>query len=216
MPIPLDSFPWKHSQERELQTGALFHPAVVMIRAAFLDRDGVINQKAPGGEYVTRWEDFHFLPGVTEGITQLNRAGFCVIVVTNQRCVAKGLLTETDLKSLHRRMSEHLARDGARIEAIYCCPHEVEPPCGCRKPAPGLLLEAARSRDLDLSFSWMIGDSDADIQAGKSAGCKTARVSVGEAAEREPEKVRAMEFVADITAPSLLEAVPRILEFRNS
>jgi len=187
-----------------------------MTRAAFLDRDGVINQKAPDGEYVTRWEDFHFLPGVTQGITQLNRAGFQVIVVTNQRCVAKGLLSEIELKDLHRRMSEHLARGGARIEAIYYCPHEVEPPCICRKPAPGLLLEAARSRGLDLSSSWMIGDSDADIQAGKSAGCKTARVSVAEAAEREPEKVRALEIVADITAPSLFEAVPQILEFRNS
>lgn len=187
-----------------------------MTKAVFLDRDGVINQRAPEGEYVTRWEDFHFLPGVTEGITQLNRAGFHVIVVTNQRCVAKGLLSEIELKNLHRRMSEHLARDGARIEAIYYCPHEIEPPCSCRKPAPGMLLEAARSRDLDLSSSWMIGDSDADIQAGKSAGCKTARVSVRELAEREPEKVRAMEFVADVTAPSLFEAVPQILEFRNS
>ncbi len=164
---------------------------------------------------MTRWEDFHFLLRVTEGITQLNRAGFHVIVVTDQRCVAKGLLSEIELKDLHRRMSEHLARDGARIEAINYCPNEVEPPCSCRKPAPGLLLEAARFCDLDLSSSWMIGDSDADIQAGKSAGCKSARVSVGEAAEREPEKVRAMEFVADVTAPSLLEAVSRILEFRN-
>jgi len=186
-----------------------------MIRAAFLDRDGVINQKAPDGGYVTRWEDFHFLPGVTQGITQLNRAGFHVIVVTNQRCVAKGLLSEIELKDLHQRMSEHLARDGARIEAIYYCPHEVEPPCSCRKPAPGLLLEAARSRDLDLSFSWMIGDSDADIQAGKSVGCRTARVSGREPAARAPEKVPAGEFVADVTAPSLFEAVPKILEFPN-
>lgn len=188
----------------------------VMIKAAFLDRDGVINQKAPEGEYVTRWEDFHFLPGVTQGINQLNRAGYHVIVITNQRCVAKGLLSEIELRDLHRRMSEHLARAGASVEAIYYCPHEVEPPCSCRKPAPGMLLEAARSHDLDLSFSWMIGDSDIDIQAGKSAGCRTARVSAGEAEGQEPEKVRAMEFVADITAPSLFEVVPRILEFRNS
>ena len=187
-----------------------------MSKAAFLDRDGVINQKAPDGGYVTRWQDFHFLPGVTEGIKQLNRAGFQVIVVTNQRCVAKGLLNEIELKDLHRRMSEQLARGGARIEAIYYCPHEVEPPCSCRKPAPGMLLEAARSHGLDLSISWMIGDSDGDIRAGKSAGCKTARVSAGQAGEQAPEKVLATEIVADITAPSLFEAVPRILEFRNS
>jgi D-glycero-D-manno-heptose 1,7-bisphosphate phosphatase len=216
MSIPRDSLPWKHFQERELQKGAVFHSAVVMIKAAFLDRDGVINQKAPDGQYVTRWEEFQFLPGVVEGITQLNRAGFCVIVVTNQRCVAKGLLTETDLKGLHQRMSEHLARSGARIDAIFHCPHEIEPPCSCRKPAPGMLFEAAHSRDLDLASSWMIGDSVADIQAGKSAGCRTARVLVENPAMREPENDGDTPCDADVTAASLLEAVPQILEFRNS
>ena len=196
--------------------GRAFHPEVVMNKAAFLDRDGVINRKAPEGRYVTRWEEFQFLPGVVEGITQLNRAGFCIIVVTNQRCVAKGLLTETDLKDLHQRMSEHLARAGARIDAIFHCPHELDPPCSCRKPAPGMLLEAARSRDLDLASSWMIGDSVADIQAGKTAGCRTARVLVENPAEREPESDGAAPCDADVTAASLLEAISRILEFRNS
>jgi len=187
-----------------------------MNKAAFLDRDGVINQKAPDGQYVTRWEEFQFLPGVVEGITQLNRAGFCIIVVTNQRCVAKGLLTETDLKGLHQRMSEHLARAGARIDAIFHCPHELDPPCSCRKPAPGMLLEAARSRDLDLASSWMIGDSAADIQAGKSAGCRTVRVLVESSPIREPRNEDATPCGADVTAASLLEAIPQILEFRNS
>jgi D-glycero-D-manno-heptose 1,7-bisphosphate phosphatase len=196
--------------------GCGFHSAVGMTKAAFLDRDGVINQKAPDGQYVTRWEEFQFLPGVVEGITQLNRAGFCVIVVTNQRCVAKGLLTETDLKGLHQRMSEHLARSGARIDAIFHCPHELDQPCSCRKPAPGMLFEAAHSHDLDLASSWMIGDSVADIQAGKSAGCRTARVLVENPAIREPENDGDTPCDADVTAASLLEAVPQILEFRNS
>jgi len=187
-----------------------------MNKAAFLDRDGVINQKAPDGQYVTRWEEFQFLPGVVEGITQLNRAGFCIIVVTNQRCVAKGLLTEMDLKGLHQRMSEHLAHAGARIDAIFHCPHELDPPCSCRKPAPGMLLEAARSRDLDLASSWMIGDSAADIQAGKSAGCRTVRVLVESSPIREPGNEDAAPCGADVTAASLLEAIPQILEFRNS
>lgn len=186
-----------------------------MTRAAFLDRDGIINRKAPDGQYVTRWEDFHFLPGVTEAIAQLNLAGFSVIVVTNQRCVAKGLLTEVDLECLHRRMTDHLASVGARVDAIYCCPHELEPPCGCRKPAPGLLLEAARSRDLDLTSSWMIGDSVADIQAGKTAGCRTARVLV-ESPMREPGSDGAAPCDSDVTAASLLEAIPQILGFGNS
>ena len=179
-----------------------------MAKAAFLDRDGVINRKAADGQYVTRWEDFQLLPGVPEAIAQLNQAGFCVIVVTNQRCVAKGLLTEAGLQNLHRRMTEHLASAGARIDAIYCCPHELEPACSCRKPAPGMLLEAARSRDLDLASSWMVGDSAADIQAGKSAGCKTARVWVDSRTTRPDD--------ADVNAMSLLEAIDQILEFRNS
>ena len=89
------------------------------MRAVFLDRDGVINRKAPDGQYVTRWEDFHLLPGAIEGIAQLNRAGFCIVIVTNQRCVAKGLLTEAELEILHRRMTDQLARGGATIDAIY-------------------------------------------------------------------------------------------------
>src|SRR5689334_22943791 len=148
-----------------------------MTKAVFLDRDGVINQKAPNGQYVTRWEDFHLLPGVVEGIAQLNRAGLRVIVVTNQRCVARGLLTEMELNKLHRRMSEDLAEAGATIDAIYYCPHELEPSCDCRKPAPGMLLEAARFHCLDLAASWMIGDSDSDLQAGKNAGCRTVRLT---------------------------------------
>jgi D-glycero-D-manno-heptose 1,7-bisphosphate phosphatase len=183
-----------------------------MTRAAFLDRDGVINQKAPEGQYVTRWEDFHLLPGVIEGIAQLNRAGLRVIVVTNQRCVAKGLLTETALKRLHRRMSDHLAQAGAKIDAIYYCPHELEPSCDCRKPAPGMLLEAARSHGLDLAASWMIGDADSDLQAGKNAGCRTARLPGQKQRENEAEDGRALSSDADIVAASLLDAIEQILQ----
>jgi D-glycero-D-manno-heptose 1,7-bisphosphate phosphatase len=184
-----------------------------MTKAAFLDRDGVINQKAPDGEYVTRWEDFHLLPGAIEGITRLKRAGFCVIIVTNQRCVAKGLLTEEELEKLHLRMTDRLAQGGATIDGIYYCPHELEPPCLCRKPAPGMLLEAARSRNLDLTASWMIGDSDGDIQAGKNAGCRTAWLLDKNLPAMEPKNEAAASVEADIVASSLLEAVPQILCF---
>lgn len=183
-----------------------------MARAAFLDRDGVINRKAPEGQYVTRWEDFHVLPGVIEGIAQLNGAGLSVIVVTNQRCVAKGLLTEADLKKLHQRMSDHLAQAGATVDAIYYCPHELEPPCRCRKPAPGMLLEAADSHALDLTSSWMIGDSDIDILAGKNAGCRTARLSMKRATQGESELDRDFREDADIVASSLLDAIHQILQ----
>lgn len=187
-----------------------------MTRAAFLDRDGVINQKAPDGQYVTRWEDFHILPGVIEGIVRLNRAGLRVIVVTNQRCVAKGLLTEAELGKLHRQMSEHLARAGAPVDGIYYCPHELESACDCRKPAPGMLLEAARAHGLDLRASWMIGDSDSDIQAGKNAGCRTARLLGKKQTEDEREDGCALPGDADIIAASFLDAIQQILQLGHS
>lgn len=187
-----------------------------MTKAAFLDRDGVVNQKAPDGEYVTRWEDFHLLPGAIEGITQLNRAGFCVIIVTNQRCVAKGLLTEKELELMHLRMTDQLALGSATIDAIYYCPHDLEPLCICRKPKPGMLLEAARSRNLDLAASWMIGDSECDIQAGKNAGCRTAWLSQKKFSAMESLHETGPSVEADVVASSLLEAIPQILRFGHS
>jgi D-glycero-D-manno-heptose 1,7-bisphosphate phosphatase len=174
-----------------------------MRRAAFLDRDGVINRKAREGEYVTRWEEMEFLPGVAEAIALLNQAGLCVIVVSNQRCVAKGLTTAVELETLHHRMCRALASAGAAIDAIYYCPHEVEPLCRCRKPQPGMLFDAARDHDIDLSASWMIGDSKADTEAGSNAGCKTALI----AGNDESKKLE-----SDMVAASLLDAVQQILQ----
>jgi D-glycero-D-manno-heptose 1,7-bisphosphate phosphatase len=173
-----------------------------MRRAAFLDRDGVINRRPPDGQYVTRWEEMQFLPGVAEAITLLIRARFCVIVVSNQRCVAKGLITAHDLDLIHQRMCGELAAAGAIIDGVYYCPHESQPPCGCRKPAPGMLLAAARARQIDLISSWMIGDSDTDVDAGKSAGCQTARL-LGSSETANGD--------ADVVASSLLEAIHQIL-----
>jgi len=175
-----------------------------MSRAAFLDRDGVINRRAPEGQYVTRWEEMHVLPDADKAIALLNRAGFRVIVVSNQRCVAKGLVTPREMESMHERMRAALARAGATIDAVYYCPHEVQPPCICRKPKPGLLLNASRMHDIDLTASWMIGDSDSDVEAGRNAGCKTALLVNGDPTHTGN---------ADIVAPSLLEAVHKILRW---
>jgi D-glycero-D-manno-heptose 1,7-bisphosphate phosphatase len=147
-----------------------------MKKAAFLDRDGVINRKAAPGEYITRWEELEILSQVPEAISMFNAAGWLVVVVTNQRCVAKGLISQQELESLHQRMISALADEGARVDAIYCCPHELDDRCSCRKPAPGLLLNAARDLSIDLKQSWMIGDSMIDIEAGRSAGCQTVFV----------------------------------------
>lgn len=185
------------------------HPVTTAI---FLDRDGVINRKPPEGEYVTRWENLHILPGVTEGIRLLKQAGFQVIVVTNQRCVAKGLITVSELEEMHRRMSDSLARTGATVDAVYYCPHETEPVCGCRKPAPGMLLDAAREHGIELSASWMIGDSDIDVEAGKNAGCKTVRLLMTDESVDGRADGRTTSSSADIIAPSLLDAIGQILQ----
>jgi D-glycero-D-manno-heptose 1,7-bisphosphate phosphatase len=175
-----------------------------MTRAVFLDRDGVINRKPPEGDYVTRWEDFHILPGVAEGIALLNRAGFLVIVVTNQRCIAKGLMSAAELEKMHECMTEVLGKAGAIVDGTFYCPHEIEPACDCRKPAPGMLLNAARLHDIELSASWMIGDSEIDVEAGRNAGCKTVRLLPG------AEALPGARHQADVVAATLLDAIRQI------
>lgn len=183
-----------------------------MNSAVFLDRDGVINRKPPEGDYITRWEDMELLPGVVEGIALLNQADFCVIVITNQRCVAKGLISVAGLEDIHRRMTETLARSGASLDGIYYCPHDLEASCSCRKPAPGMLLEAARSRGIDLPSSWMVGDSDIDVEAGRGAGCKTALLRETRGSIVGPMRTHeGQRQEADIVASSLLEAIRQIL-----
>jgi D-glycero-D-manno-heptose 1,7-bisphosphate phosphatase len=173
-----------------------------MKKAVFLDRDGVINRKPPEGQYVTRWEEMQFLPGVAEGIALLIGAGFCVIVISNQRCVAKGLLTVRELDSIHLHMCEELAAAGAVVTDVYYCPHETQPPCTCRKPAAGMLLAAAQAHQIDLTASWMVGDSDIDAEAGRNAGCRTARIQNGD---------QVVSGHAEIIAQSLLDAVHQML-----
>lgn len=177
-----------------------------MKKAAFLDRDGVINERAREGEYTTTWEEMRILPGVAQAIGLLNRAGYLVVVVTNQRCIAKGLINSSQLEDLHKRMCDELARGGGIIDAVYYCPHDFAPPCDCRKPKPGMLLQAAREHDIDLATSWMIGDSARDTGAGKAAGCRTIRLlEDGEAPDAE----------ADVVAASLLEAAAKVIEPEN-
>ena len=156
---------------------------------------------------MTRWEEMHFLPGVTEAISLLNQNNFRVIVVSNQRCVAKGLLTIRHLESIHQQMCERLAAAGAIIDGVYYCPHDKWPACHCRKPAPGMLLEAAREHGIDLAVSWMVGDSEIDVEAGKNAGCKTVRLV---------EKTEIPEGKADMLASSLEEAIQQILRMEKA
>jgi D-glycero-D-manno-heptose 1,7-bisphosphate phosphatase len=178
-----------------------------MVRAVFLDRDGVINRKAPDGHYVTQWAHVSLLPGVAEAVRRIREAGFQIIVVSNQRAVAKGLISEVGLQFLHLRMWQQLFRGEKGFDAVYYCPHDNDFQCACRKPRPGMLLAAAQDRGIDLAASWMIGDSESDVLAGRSAGCRTIRIS----SPHVPPPHVPSSTVADDVAVSLAEAANVIL-----
>jgi len=152
-------------------------------KAVFLDRDGTINEEQ---EYLWQVEAFRFIDGAIEGIRLLNAAGFMVVVVTNQSGIGRGYYTEDDLDRLHRYMDAELEKSGVKITACYYCPHHplhgvgrYGTECACRKPLPGMLLQAAGELDIDLAASWMVGDKKADIDAGLAAGCRPVLVRTG-------------------------------------
>jgi D-glycero-D-manno-heptose 1,7-bisphosphate phosphatase len=139
--------------------------------AILLDRDGVINERIEGG-YVTNWAEFRFLDGIVPVLRTLSQLHLPMIVVSNQAGVGKGLMGQRSLRQITTRFVELLARHGARIDAVYYCPHTDEQACSCRKPKPGLLLRAARDWQIDLSRSVLVGDSQSDIDAATAAGCR--------------------------------------------
>jgi D-glycero-D-manno-heptose 1,7-bisphosphate phosphatase len=170
----------------------------------------VLNEKAPEGEYVSRWEDFRILDGVAEALARLNRAGLRTIVVTNQRGIALGRYTAADVDALHREFQRQLAAQGAHIDAIYICPHD-HGECNCRKPLAGMFEQAAADfKDISAAKSVMIGDSLVDMEFGRRLGMKTILVEAIHE-EREADKTEAAEL-ADLRCASLLEAVNTILE----
>ncbi|MYR57340.1 HAD-IIIA family hydrolase [Streptomyces sp. SID625] len=143
----------------------------------FLDRDGTVNAAPPPGLYLTRPEELRLLPGAAEAVRTLNRRGHRVVVVTNQRGVARGLVTSVELAAVERRLAELLGAEGAHWDGYYVCPHAADS-CRCRKPRPGLLEAAARDIPrLSLPDAVMIGDSETDVGAGRAAGCRTVRLA---------------------------------------
>ena len=153
-------------------------------KAIFLDRDGTINKYVG---YLRTPEQFELLDGVGEAIRKINLSGYLAIVVTNQPVIARGEVTVDGLQEIHNKMETMLGKEGAYLDGVYYCPHhpdkgfageveELKIVCECRKPKAGLLLEAAKDFNIDLSQSWMIGDSENDVLAGKNAGCKTALI----------------------------------------
>jgi len=163
------------------------HPRV--LRAAFLDRDGVINVDRG---YVSRREDFTFVPGVIEGARQLHELGYALVVVTNQSGIGRGLYSKEDFDALTAWMKGEFAAAGAPLAGVYSCPHHptdavgtYRRACDCRKPAPGMLLTAAQELKLRLSASVMFGDKESDLEAARAAGVPM-RVLLGTDASETP------------------------------
>jgi D-glycero-D-manno-heptose 1,7-bisphosphate phosphatase len=147
-------------------------------RAVFLDRDGTLNVEV---NYLHRIEDFTLIPGAIQAVKALNHAGFLVIVVTNQAGIARGYYDEQAMHMLHDHLRHRLAVAGAQLDGIYFCPHhpDFSGECACRKPQPGMLLQAAAEHKIDPAQSWLIGDTGSDIGAGNAVGCRTILVRSG-------------------------------------
>jgi histidinol-phosphate phosphatase family protein len=145
--------------------------------AVILDRDGVLNQRPPRAQYVRNWSEFRWLPGVHESLRLFNQAGYRVIVVSNQAGIARGAMTEDDLETIHQRLRAEAVEAGGRVDAFYYCPHDWDAGCPCRKPKPGMLFQAQRDFQLDLSRTTFVGDDERDAQAADAAGCPAALVT---------------------------------------
>lgn len=152
-------------------------------KVIFIDRDGVINEQMPPHDYVKKWEEFGFLPGVLDAFAALTKAGYEIYIITNQRGISRGLMTEDDLKDIHARMTAEIEKHGGQIAEIYHCPHGNGDNCLCRKPKPGMFFQAAREHKLNLTKSVFIGDTESDRLAGEVAGCKTIILNNGESLE---------------------------------
>lgn len=148
-----------------------------MKKCIFFDRDGIVNQ-SPGPGYVERWEDFHILPEFIDILRQVTRLGYVAVIISNQQGVGRGIMTLATLAEMHHRLRTTLKEQfDLELLDIFACTHTREANCECRKPKPGMILEAARKHDIDLSQSWMIGDSPRDTEAGRAAGCRTILVN---------------------------------------
>ena len=143
----------------------------------FLDRDGVINKKLEG-RYVRNFSEFEFMPGALEAISKLSNVFSRILIVTNQQGIAKGIMSEADLNTLHTKMQERIEKLGGKINKIYYCPHQQDMYCMCRKPNSGMIEQAIIDfPEISVKNSYLIGDSDSDIKAGKRMNLNTVKVN---------------------------------------
>lgn len=153
--------------------------------AVFLDRDGTLIDDVG---YISDPEDVRLLPGAADALQALRDAGFRLVVISNQSGLGRGLITQEQADAVHERFLSELQRAGARVDAAYYCPHAPDEGCRCRKPLPGLILDAARELGLDLERSVMVGNSEVDVSAGEAAGARA--ILLGEGLSGWPDAVR--------------------------
>jgi len=148
-------------------------------KVIFLDRDGIINRKADEHKYVLKYSEFEFMPGALSALRYFNEMGYGLVILTNQQCIGKGLLGVEELDSIHAKMRQVMGNNGITIDKIYYCPHRADQNCGCRKPEPGMFYRAQNelSYSIDMSASFMVGDSISDIEAGATYGIRTILVN---------------------------------------
>ncbi len=172
-----------------------------MFRAVFLDRDGVLIENRP--DYVRDWSHVQILPRVLDALSGFQREGFKIVVVTNQSAVGRGLLTLQTAQEINDRLVKTIKESSGWVDGVYMCPHKPEDQCNCRKPKPGLLLQAAQELSIDLQASWMIGDAWSDLIAGQAAGLRgTIMVRTGRGSSQlldsQPEDLKSFLVSDDL------------------
>ncbi|MDA8142069.1 MAG: D-glycero-beta-D-manno-heptose 1,7-bisphosphate 7-phosphatase [Desulfobacteraceae bacterium] len=181
-----------------------------MDKVVFLDRDGVINRDSP--DYIKSWDEFEFLPNSLEALRMLTQAGYHLIVITNQSIIGRGWVDQTVLDHTHAQLRAAVAAAGGRIHDIFFCPHHPDDGCDCRKPKPGLIIQAQKKYEIDLSTTVMIGDNAKDILCGRNAGCgQTILVRTGDIAAAE-QKLAELKVQPDYVVSDLLAAARIILK----
>lgn len=184
-------------------------------KVVFLDRDGVIN-KDPESinkySYVTKWEEFRFLPGAKRAITRLTDAGYTIYVISNQAGIAKGYFTLQALKDITKKMLREIEESGGKIAGVFYCPHRNEDNCCCRKPKAGLFQKALRRGAINFKYTFFIGDKIMDVQAGRAIGCKTILVLSGKESLKNRKN---WQFKPDYVKRDLPDAVNSILRKRG-
>ncbi len=183
-----------------------------MFPAVFLDRDGVLIENR--SDYVRDWSDVSIFPNTISALSAIHLAGYKIVLVTNQSAVGRGLLSLQTADSINQQLVETLQQNGGHVDGVYMCPHHPNDNCLCRKPKPGMLLQAAQELSLDLSRSWMVGDAWSDLLAGQSAGLShTVMVNTGRGAEQrvqpQPKELNGFHLVEHV-----LDAAQVIVSFK--